>query len=331
MLRLWHHGLLAVALVGPAPAAQPGPKPFDPVITSLTLFAGNTAGLWRSSDWGGSWEQVAHEGLEELGTVRDVVATGSTVYVAGDGGLYVSTDFGSNWLRYANLAGARSLLTSRYLVVDPTIFIGTASGLFRSRDGGWTFQPTPLKAVVGRMEWPGPALVVATDGGVRVSRDSGETFVSPEGGLPAGAVHSLAVSSFFVKDPVAFAGVGSAGVFRSSDGGRTWTTVGLAGRRVNDLVWMGPLLYAATDLGLFRSQDAGAHWTPMGEGLTGLELERLLFPLAPDSAAEAFVATRAGIYRTVDGGLRWRLSGLKAQHVQVLATFPAPSQAPVQR
>ena len=61
------------------------------LVTSLTLFAGTPEGLWRSEDWGGSWERVVGSPsgvrLESLGAARAIVPLGPQVYVAGEGGL----------------------------------------------------------------------------------------------------------------------------------------------------------------------------------------------------------------------------------------------------
>lgn len=184
-------------------------------------------------------------------------------------------------------------------------------------------MPTTLRGLTTRLDWPGPALLVANLQGVFVSNDAAETFDTSTG-LPSGVPGGLALSSYFAADPVAFVGVGARGVYHSADGGRTWKPSGLDGRRVNDLVWLGPTLYAATDAGLFRSQDAGQRWIPIGEGLEGGALKDLLLPLAPDSGAEIFVATGDGVFRSADGGERWQRAGMQGQSVDVLATFPPP-------
>lgn len=319
-------GAAALVLVPARVSAQQKP---GSVVTSLTLFAGNSAGLWRSHDWGGAWERVKPAALEGLGAVRIIRPLGPTVYLGGDGGLYVSEDFGESWRPRSKLRGVHALAISRYPIADPTLFAGTDEGLFRSRDDGRSFEALALRgARVTRLEWPGPALVVATDAGLRVSDDGGETWRRPPRGLPDGVVQALALSSYFAVDPVVFAGIGREGVVRSSDGGATWVPSGLAGMRVHDLLWLGPILYAATDAGLFHSTDAGRKWTRIGEGLGEAAVTALLFPLAPDSGAEFFVGTDRGIYHTLDGGLRFERTGFKDE-VSVLATFPPPE--PVRR
>jgi ligand-binding sensor domain-containing protein len=297
------------------------------VVASLTLFAGTPEGLWRSPDWGATWSLVVGpspgDTLASLGAGRALVPQGPQVWVAGGGGLFLSEDFGVVWRRLFDQASALCIMPSRYPQSDPTVFMGTISGLLRSEDSGLTFKPTALtNAVVSRLEWPGPALVAGTSLGVLVSEDGGRVFRDRGVGLPEGEVQALAVSSFFALDPVVFAG-GAFGVYRSADAGRTWKATGLTGRSIFDLVWLGPFLYATGDGGVARSDDNGQTWTPLSEGLAGRQGRRLMFPLAPAAGLEAFVGTDDGIFRTLDGGQHWQKAGLESHPILSLATFPA--------
>jgi photosystem II stability/assembly factor-like uncharacterized protein len=296
----------------------------DGASTSLTLFAGSEGGLRRSRDWGNTWERVDSKNLEGLGAVRAIVASAPRVLVGGDGGLFVSEDFGEKWSSAYAGEAVLAITISRYPLADPTVFLGTPSGLLRSLDGGATFRPTALTgAPVFRIEWPGPELVVASGRGLDASGDAGVRFRGGQG-LPGARIASLALSSFYSADPAGFVGTAGAGVFRTSDGCRTWTARGLAGRTVNDLVWFGPLLYAATDMGFFLSDDGGLTWAPRNEGIRGRAATRILFPLFPVSGAEIFLGTDRGIYWSGDGGLNWRATGLKDETILALSTFPAP-------
>lgn len=295
------------------------------VVTSLTLFAGTRGGLWRSTNWGGRWERVLGKSsgvsIAEVGAVHGVLPVGRSVYVAADAGLFLSDDFGETWKKLGLDVPVRYVLPSRYPNADPTVFAGTVEGLFKSPDAGRTFAPTVVRGTpVTRIEWPGPALVVMTGHGVLVSSDGGASFSSGTG-LPPGGPQALAVSSFFARDPVLFTAVGGAGVFRSGDGGQTWMPAGLEGHRVRDLVWLGPILYAATDQGLFRSDNAGQKWTGI-PGLAARPSIQIIFPLAPDSGLEAFLATDGGIAHTPDGGAHWKAAGAPEDEVLCLATFP---------
>jgi photosystem II stability/assembly factor-like uncharacterized protein len=323
--------LLLLLLLLPWSVPVPAQDRSGPVVTTLTIFAGTESGLWRSTDWGYHWERVlgasGGESLREVGAVRSILALGPRVYVGASSGLLVSDDFGQTWKRGPLTVPVNAVLPSRYPQSDPTVFAATSAGLLRSADSGLTFDQTAIRdTLVHRLEWPGPALVIATARGVLVSKDGATTFTGPGAGLPPGDVRAMALSSFFIVDPVLFAAVGATGVHRSSDGGATWTSSGLAGHSVTDLVWLGPFLYAAGDRGLFRSEDAGRTWSPLGEGLKAVAPVRLLFPLAPDSGAEAFLGTDHGVYRTADGGMRWESAGMKDEKVLCIGTFPAPER-----
>jgi hypothetical protein len=155
---------------------------------------------------------------------------------------------------------------------------------------------------------------------VLVSGDAAGSFAAGTG-LPEGLPTALAISSFFLVDPVMFTAVGNAGVFKSRDAGQTWSPSGLAGRTVTDLVWLGPLLFAATDEGLMRSDNAGLDWKPWG-GLAAGPARRVFFPLFPDSGLEIFVVNREGIQHTPNGGKAWKAAGTPEDEVLCLATFP---------
>jgi photosystem II stability/assembly factor-like uncharacterized protein len=299
-----------------------------PVVTTLTIFAGAAEGLWRSRDWGGSWEtvQAVKGGPALSGAVRSIYPLGPRVYVGAERQVLVSDDFGETWTAARGVPGlVLAVLPSRYPQADPTLFVGTTEGLLKSPDAGRTFDRVTLSGIpVSRLEWPGPALVVATGRGVMVSMDGGATFTGPGTGLPGGDVLAIALSAFFVADPVMFAGTVADGVFRSRDGGKSWSPVGLEGQRVSDLVWLGPFLYAATRAGVQRSEDLGRTWVTLADGLEGHPVNRLLFPLAPASGAEIFAATEQGVWRTADGGLHWQRAGLNGRLVLSLGTFPPP-------
>jgi hypothetical protein len=315
--------LVALLVAAPGDGQQAGTSG---IVTSLTLFAGTAEGLWRSTDWSHTWTRVEGRttsvGLGGLGAANSVVLLTTQVWAGGDG-LYVSDDFGETWAQRGSLSGIRVLLPARWPQSDPTVFAGTSAGLLRSQDGGKTFQPTALVGTaVHRLDWPGPALVVACDRGVVVTKDEGAHFEGPGLGLPAGPVRAMVLSSFFAADPVLFAAPFAGGVYRSSDGGATWKSAGLGGETVGDLVWLGPFLYAAADGALFRSQDVGATWTRVAA--TQGHSTRLLFPLAPAAGLEAFLATDRGLFRTPDGGEHWQEAGFAGQLVLTVATFPPP-------
>ncbi len=330
--RAWLAGVaasLAARARAQVPEPTPTPRPGPPVITTLTMFAGTDGGLFRTRDWAGTWQPVALPGEDVLppdaSPVRLLRPYGLEVYAGGDRGLFHSGDFGETWQRLPLEENAFAVLTSRYAPADPTLFVATGAGLFRRDEPGRPFRRLPLDAAVYELEWPGPHLVLGTSRGVFVSVDGGESFGGPGEGLPPTHVRALVVSSFFAVDPVILAAAGDAGVFRSGDAGQTWASIGLEGRAVTDLFWLGPFLYACAHDGLYRTVDLGETWERLSErDLRDRSPSVMLFPLAPDSGAEFFIGSERGVYRTQDGGERFTHAGLSDRRILALGTFPPP-------
>ena len=175
-------------------------------------------------------------------------------------------------------------------------------GVARSTDGGTTWTVLATSTFAGRrinsivpttLTGSGGQVVLAATlfdgGGVWRSTDSASSFTLVSGaggtGLPSGGVSSLVPDPtntlrFYAGLPNASGGGASAGVYRSDDGGVTWTAVntGLTGlstsRRILLAVGQGTgVVYSMiiggtgssnTLQGVFRSANQGATWTAMG-------------------------------------------------------------------
>jgi PKD repeat protein/photosystem II stability/assembly factor-like uncharacterized protein len=119
-----------------------------------------------------------------------------------------------------------------------------------------------------------------------------------------------------------FVGAANGGIWRSYDGGQTWTsnTDALASLGVSDIAFnpKNPnIVYAASGdrdggdsyaIGILKSTDAGITWNPTGISFNlsqGKMFSRILVhPSYPDTV---LVAGTDGIYKTYNGGLNWTL------------------------
>src|SRR5262249_30832496 len=114
---------------------------------------------------------------------------------------------------------------------------------------------------------------------------------------------------------------GHGGVFKSLDGGATWTPSGLDGAAVTQIV-IDPsapgTLYAVTQgnygsprgfRGAYKSIDGGATWNSVSAGLdrltsAGANITSLV--IDPASVNTLYLgASGGGVFRTVDGGASW--------------------------
>jgi photosystem II stability/assembly factor-like uncharacterized protein len=117
-----------------------------------------------------------------------------------------------------------------------------------------------------------------------------------------------------------------AGVFKSTDGGRTWVPknngitarAGAANDEIPvfcltidpnnyDIIWAG----TQSQRGFFKSTDGGQTWQPINSGLKNLYVGSLfMHPRNPDillaGTGDAWGSAGAGVYLTTDGGQSWR-------------------------
>jgi photosystem II stability/assembly factor-like uncharacterized protein len=185
----------------------------------------------------------------------------------------------------------------------------------------------------GPMVWRSPDLGQSwTQSGAGLSYDDG-TAAASDGPPPDG--HAPAVTRVWnltaVGDSI-FAGVEPAGLFRSIDGGQTWTHVsglrdhpsrpdwrpGAGGLILHSIVghptdpetmWVG-----ISAVGIFRTRDGGASWIACNRGVravggpeeypeTGQCVHK--FALHPDHPDVLYQQNHSGVYRSADAGDTW--------------------------
>jgi hypothetical protein len=120
---------------------------------------------------------------------------------------------------------------------------------------------------------------------------------------------------------------GGTGVLKTTNAGASWfsTSTGLTKQPINKLL-LDPqapaTVYAATEgSGVFKSTDAAATWQHASGGLTS-KVKDLAFD--PSNSSILYAATPNGIYRTQDGGTRWKLfkDGLTNHLTRTVAVDP---------
>ncbi len=291
---------------------------------SQTVYASTRcAGVFKSTDGGHTWSP-ANAGLElqcpwAYSLALDPRAP-QTVYAADSArGVFKSLDGGARW-RAANTG--LSLSTVFSLAVDPRsprIVYAAAGGLglFKSSDGGahWRSLPSGPKLVdevALDPSNPRNVLAVAAGYGVARSTDAGRTWVGASLGAPARGVDVVAISG-----KAAYAGTFGAGLFGSSDGGRSWRELGALaalGVRYVQALAIAPghaaVVYAGSDgrdaPGLYESTDGGSSWQRLTDALnTGVDE----IALDPENPATVYIGTLGGegsVFRSTDGGTSWQ-------------------------
>jgi len=253
-------------------------------------------------------------------------------------------------------------------VTGTTLLIGTAKGLFRARSGAapgdWRLDGPFLPgheilhacATHDARTWLLSARHSIWGAHLYRSGDGGATWET----LPAVPHHRdgerPALKAIWCITPGAaadelYAGIDPAGLFRSRDGGASWTPVSALNEHATRDTWEparggfslhsiqvgrgGEVLYAGISAGgVFRSEDAGATWTPANDGIpapnrpggrasTGHNVHRLV--MHPADPLRLYRQCYLGTWRSDDGGRNWHdiTPGLPGDFGYAIACDPA--------
>lgn len=253
------------------------------------LFIGTAkSGVFRSIDQGDTWESIS-AGLPSLEVHSlTIYPTEKVLFVSTPFGIFRSTDNGNNWQdiqwehtnRGLTNKSVRSLVSLRFNQAL-YLFAGTRAGVFRSKDQGMNWEPVnqglrnievqALLAQVDASEKSKKSKVFAgTQEGLFYSSDRGKTWEPIKLGIARPNIQALYAdpedADLEDADPdqekvYLFAGTSKNGIFRSSDNGQTWTSLGLSKQDIRVITSGNDILVTGTyGNGIFVSKDNGNSW-----------------------------------------------------------------------
>ena len=303
-----------------------------------TIYAGaQNGGVFKSTDGGGNWTD-SNAGISAT-DVRKIAIDPSdpeTLYAIGGSRLFKSTDGAANW----NL----SLADANSVAVDPkdrsTIYAGsrlTPTGVRKSTDGGATWSQInnglQFQNVVD-LTVDNSSIVLAgmTDGGgVFRSADKGNNWNEANMGITATDAVAILVDPSIPN--IVYAGVKGRGLYKSTDGGTTWSITGLTTPYLNALMIHpsnAQTIYAALAFGAFKSTDGGNSWVAIVSGLIDPSLPNtsMVYSLAvdPSSTRTLYAGSFRGLFRSDNDGKQWRQTSTPpGRDVYAIALHPFDS------
>ncbi len=262
-----------------------------------------------------TWQALGPEGMTmlnwDMGNVIGRVtalaidpADEGTLYLgAAAGGVWKTTNGGRNWTQLFDAIGTESIGSIIVESGNPDhVWVGTGEafagcvdyfglGLFYSADGGATFEPRngsgdtamPLSFVTALAQSPAdPNVLIA----------GGQGHCNANGSTTGG------------------------GLYRTADGGATWTMVFSAGSGSRDVIFDprdANVVYAQLrSKGIYKSTDAGLTWTVLPNGLpvnSAAAYGRLAMSASNPDTLYALLGPSSGaslvLYRSDDAGASW--------------------------
>ena len=253
-------------------------------------------------------------------------------------GLFKSTDGGRGWTLATTtqatdtqITGVDALAVSPAFGADQTVFAGTSNWLFKSTDAGATWgRAEGVGSLLSGVSAVAVAPDYATSGHV-MALSGNRLFLSENRGVTwtaqsqLGFGRALAYSPDFAHDRTAF--VGGDGLWRTTNGGITWTRV------LTESAWTiavspdfatNPTLFTGGFDGLlYVSYDAGTTWITRTVAMTASTINALVVSPAYVTDTTVFAGCHGGLFRSSDGGATWALeSAYPGPWVDALAISP---------
>ncbi len=287
---------------------------------------------------GQTWQRLGPEGGMVISLAAD--RAGALYLGASDGHIFSSKDRGASW-ELRGRVGLRTDGVIAQLAADPQeqhrLFaavwfreVGAGGGVFRSDDGGVSWQPAGLQGeVVRALEFApsDPAMLVAgTRSGVFRSTDAGRNWqrISPADDPELRNVDSVAVDP--TDSQMIYAGTYHL-PWKTTDGGKTWKSISAGLIDDSDIMSMrvdaaNPArIYLSACSGIYRSENRGDVWTKL-QGIPYAARRTQAIVQDPQRPPVLYAATTEGLWVTRDAGENWERTTPKGWVVNGVAVLP---------
>ncbi|HYL69531.1 MAG TPA: hypothetical protein VEX69_10220 [Candidatus Limnocylindria bacterium] len=259
-----------------------------------------------------------------------------------DGHIFGSHDEGEHWI-LLGLAGAATNAVVTAIIVDPrnsqVLYAsmwtrereGEGGGVFRSADGGRSWQDTGLSGHAVRALAQAPSdpdiLIAGSLDGVFRFRSQNQAWerISPAADPELRNFDSLLIDPL---DPdVIYAGTFHL-PWKTMDGGQHWVPIHRGMKDDSDVLSLvvdpgNPRrIFAAACSGIYRSEDAGSLWREV-QGIPNSSRRTPVIRADPSNPANLYAGTTEGLWKSVDGGSNWRRVSPADWVVNSLAIEPA--------
>jgi photosystem II stability/assembly factor-like uncharacterized protein len=290
--------------------------------SASTLYAGKeNEGLYESLDGGETWRKILGSSFDGREIVIDPV--NPSIFYAVTGDLRISTDRGRHWKTLFHPHNTDIFSFSMDRVTPTNLYVGTSSGVYKSKDGGgeWIPYNTGLTAIpvfsVVLDPMTATTLYAVADSGIIKSEDGGSEWKT----ISTELNRSELWRSYLLIDPknpttLYLKPNGyTSWLYKSMDGGLDWERKDIDFGIVVETV-IDPntsiTLYALinnqwrndpADYSLFKSVDGGNQWNVIYISPSDTYIHNLV--IDPKTPTTLYMEGSAGVLKSTDGGVTW--------------------------
>ena len=296
---------------------------------SKKLYLATGSGVYKTTDGCASWKAV-NRGLKGIYGVTTIAINPSNtniIYFVGLHGLYKSTNRGNNWKLIKDAHGDIAIDPKHpavmYQLIGETDDLGNFwNTVEKSLDGGesWSrgyrimFDVSIDTLVINPTE---TNVLYASGWGSGNDLEKNGVYKSTDGGKTWRRTGLYATKKALVVDPKngSIVYAGTGlGLYKSVDGGETWALIDDDGGYLNNIV-IDPVTNTTLYTGNRKSIDGGETWETMGGGGSFLAID----PSNPDVL---YAGGDSGVTKSVDAGITWFSIGLEGKTIFTIAIDP---------
>jgi photosystem II stability/assembly factor-like uncharacterized protein len=275
--------------------------------------------------WAGQWSVLGPDGGDARSLSYDPQDPDHLFLGTSTGELFSSKDGGRSWARFAHLGTGDDYVLD-HIAIDPqnpkNIFAAAWSvdnqqsgDLFRSRDGGKTWEPLlgmhgkSIRALAMAAS-DSRVLVAGALDGVYRSLDGGDSWqrISASHQSEIKNIESIAVDP---KDPnIAYAGTWHL-AWKTDDGGANWRQIDKGMITDSDVFSIivdssnPSVVFASACSGIYRSGNAGELFGKI-QGIPFSARRTRVLKQDPSSPDTVYAGTTEGLWKTADSGKTWK-------------------------
>ena len=318
----------------------------DPGDPNIVYIAGAQGGVWKTTDGGMTWTPLT-DALSSLASGdlamdpfnNNIIYYGTgEQHFSGDSyygdGLFKTSNAGSTWVKMASTANVGSYIARVMVSPDNSniIYVASDRGFVRTADGGSSWSATLTTSwctdMVVRTDSANIVLAAIYGYGIYKSTNYGQTWTQITSGLPTSgfnrinmaisASNPLIVYAAFVNSSTS----GLYGLYRSSDGGNTWSQVSGVPDYLYAQGWYdnciiidptnpavvyagGVFPYSSSYHGLVMTTDGWNTWSDITIANDGSQLHPDMHCLAISGDGYLYVGNDGGVWKTSQPGTTW--------------------------